>query len=232
MICPEDHYQTLQVSPQASQEEIEQAYHLLARRYHPDVNPSPEAHEQMVRLNQAYRTLKDSQQRRRYDALRRVCHILEREAPLTGPSSRKRPHPRAVALLTVDQTMRWRQALAAAMETWQYRVRTFYIRVQNYRWEQTLARSETITDLLFSRKRIFRGKAYLLVRLHLSPLVLREDVQAFLQELETTDTVKGVYLTPGRFLPGAQSLAAANYLPLIDGVAWHKQYERSRYRPA
>jgi len=51
----------------ADEEIITTVYRKLARRYHPDVDPSPEAERQMAELNEAYATLRDSDKRRRYD---------------------------------------------------------------------------------------------------------------------------------------------------------------------
>jgi hypothetical protein len=51
------HYRLLGVSINADWETIKQAYRRLARRYHPDLNPSPQATHMMQRINAAYRHL-------------------------------------------------------------------------------------------------------------------------------------------------------------------------------
>lgn len=61
------YYQTLQVERDATQAEIAAAYRKLARRYHPDLNPSPDAHRQMQIINEAYNVLRHPERRRRYD---------------------------------------------------------------------------------------------------------------------------------------------------------------------
>lgn len=66
----EDHYETLQVSPRADAEVIEAAYRVLARRLHPDRNPSPTATAAMAQLNAAWETLRDPVRRAAYDARR------------------------------------------------------------------------------------------------------------------------------------------------------------------
>ncbi|MFD9224701.1 DnaJ C-terminal domain-containing protein [Streptomyces sp. NPDC060064] len=62
-----DFYEVLGVSRGASPEEIQQAYRTLARKYHPDVNKSPEAEERFKELNEAYSVLSDPKTRARYD---------------------------------------------------------------------------------------------------------------------------------------------------------------------
>ena len=66
-----DPWRTLGVPVGAGPDEIRDAFRTLARRRHPDVNrDSPHAHEQFIRLRQAYETLMDDRMRAR----------LEREA--------------------------------------------------------------------------------------------------------------------------------------------------------
>src|SRR5438874_96037 len=52
-----DHYEVLQVSPNAEPGVILAAYRRLAQTYHPDVNPDPRAPERMRRLNRALEIL-------------------------------------------------------------------------------------------------------------------------------------------------------------------------------
>ena len=65
-----DPYKLLQVDPEADPEIIVAAYRRLARRYHPDVAPGPEAAAIMVSLNQARDLLLDSARRSEHDRLR------------------------------------------------------------------------------------------------------------------------------------------------------------------
>lgn len=62
-----DRYKILQVSPNASQAEIKQAYRRLAKQLHPDSQHKNASHEEIVQLNNAYEILGNPQRRQRYD---------------------------------------------------------------------------------------------------------------------------------------------------------------------
>ncbi|MFZ5502835.1 MAG: J domain-containing protein [Pseudomonadota bacterium] len=64
-----NHYETLEVSPKASQEVLKAAYKSLMQRYHPDKNPGDtEAASHSVLVTQAYEILSDAGKRAAYDA--------------------------------------------------------------------------------------------------------------------------------------------------------------------
>jgi len=62
-----DYYKILGVAKDADQEEIKRAYRKLARKYHPDVNKSPEAELRFKEIGEAYEVLKDKEKRAAYD---------------------------------------------------------------------------------------------------------------------------------------------------------------------
>ncbi len=66
-----DYYDLLGVSPQTDAAELKRAYRLLARRYHPDLNPDDKvAEEQFKRIGEAYQVLSDPERRAEYDRAR------------------------------------------------------------------------------------------------------------------------------------------------------------------
>lgn len=66
-----DYYKTLGVPKSASTKEIKSAYRKLARKWHPDVNPTKkkEAEEQFKEISEAYEALSDPEKRKTYDSL-------------------------------------------------------------------------------------------------------------------------------------------------------------------
>ncbi len=63
-------YDTLGVRADASPDEIRDAFRRNVAKYHPDVNPAPNAEMLMAMLNEAWETLRDPARRAAYDAQR------------------------------------------------------------------------------------------------------------------------------------------------------------------
>jgi len=62
-----NYYDLLKLSPKASSKDINDKHRTLAKKYHPDINSSKDAHEKMTKLNEAYEVLSDKNKRREYD---------------------------------------------------------------------------------------------------------------------------------------------------------------------
>ena len=81
---PEDYYQMLGVSKDASLQEIKKAYRKLAVKYHPDKNPgNKEAEEKFKQISDAYQVLSDEEKRAAYD---RYGHAAFQAGGMGGPS--------------------------------------------------------------------------------------------------------------------------------------------------
>ena len=80
----QDYYSILQISADATPEEIKTAFRRLARQYHPDLNQhNPEATAQFQQISQAYEVLSDPQKRHRY--------YLEDYIPRVSQNQQKSP---------------------------------------------------------------------------------------------------------------------------------------------
>ena len=75
-----DHYEILQVSPNADSETIRRIYKMQAQRFHPDNQESGDA-EAFRRVSEAYEVLGDPERRARYDLDHRESKEPTRSAP-------------------------------------------------------------------------------------------------------------------------------------------------------
>ncbi|EDO08601.2 DnaJ C terminal domain family protein [Babesia bovis T2Bo] len=62
-----DPYSVLGVSRNATNDEIKRKFRELAKKYHPDLNPSPDAKQKMAEISSAYELLSDPKKRQVYD---------------------------------------------------------------------------------------------------------------------------------------------------------------------
>ena len=60
-------YETLEVNENSTSAEIKKAYRSLAKKYHPDINKTPQAEEKFKEINAAYEVLGDEKKKNQYD---------------------------------------------------------------------------------------------------------------------------------------------------------------------
>lgn len=61
-----NYFEVLNLPTNASLEEIKRRYRILAKKFHPDINKSPGAHEKFIEIDIAYQKLKDEKYRREF----------------------------------------------------------------------------------------------------------------------------------------------------------------------
>jgi curved DNA-binding protein CbpA len=87
------HYENLKVSRDAPLEVVRAAYRVLAQKYHPDINGSPDAPKIMAIINEAWRVLSDPALRQEHDAWLKAAeedHEFSPGQAETGPASQPR----------------------------------------------------------------------------------------------------------------------------------------------
>ena len=67
MATKKSYYDILGVDKNASEDEIKSAFRKMAKKYHPDINKTPEAEAKFKEIGEAYSVLGDAEKRRQYD---------------------------------------------------------------------------------------------------------------------------------------------------------------------
>lgn len=91
-----DLYATLGVTPDVEDEPLKRAYRALAKRFHPDLNPSPEAEDRFKTIAFAYRVLSNPTSRDLYDRFGPASLAEDFDPSLATPIHRPtttQPHP-------------------------------------------------------------------------------------------------------------------------------------------
>lgn len=67
-MAKKDYYEVLGISRETSPDDIKKAFKLLAKKYHPDLNPgNKESEEKFKEINEAFQVLSDPQKKAQYD---------------------------------------------------------------------------------------------------------------------------------------------------------------------
>jgi len=113
----QSHYDTLEISSNASQADVKKAYRRLVKLFHPDSRQETASHDRITSLNAAYEILCDPNKRRRYDAELEGLTYTHHHAssPSSSPHRPQEPfqpssrrHRRASSSQTADaQLQRW-----------------------------------------------------------------------------------------------------------------------------
>lgn len=86
-----DYYKILSIDKNASEEDIKKAYRKLARKLHPDLNPTDkDAHKKFQQINEANEVLSDPEKRKKYDQYGKDwqhADVFEKERQSKRPSS-------------------------------------------------------------------------------------------------------------------------------------------------
>ena len=83
-----DYYEVLGVDKNADDAAIKKAYRVLAKKYHPDMNPGDkEAEQKFKEASEAYAVLSDPEKRRQYDQHLTVVQAAPVDLTLTVQTS-------------------------------------------------------------------------------------------------------------------------------------------------
>jgi curved DNA-binding protein CbpA len=97
-----DHYETLQISPNADPDMVHRVYRLLAQRFHPDNSQTGDA-ARFRQLHDAYRVLSDPESRARYDvAYNEARQLRVRLVASTGHVDSDFAYEQAVRLTVLE----------------------------------------------------------------------------------------------------------------------------------
>ena len=92
LVMAEDYYRTLVVSRDASAADIQKAYRMLARKYHPDMNPDDKtAKGKFQEVQRAFDVLNDPSKRELYDRYGSSFESMGSAGPRGGPGGGRAP---------------------------------------------------------------------------------------------------------------------------------------------
>lgn len=99
-----NHYDTLKISPHATQNEVKSAYYKLSLQYHPDKNKSGYARQKFQDISDAYEVLGNYELRKNYDR-----DVLIRQQPVSNTAqestSQYKVYPGSSKIYNFDEWM-------------------------------------------------------------------------------------------------------------------------------
>jgi len=100
--APTDHYETLQISPNAEPDTIQRVYRLLAQRYHPDNQETGNA-GRFRAIHEAYTVLSNPEARVKYDVAHRQRQLDRWRLASAGPATQgERGAEKAIRLTILE----------------------------------------------------------------------------------------------------------------------------------
>ncbi|MGM0582358.1 MAG: DnaJ domain-containing protein [Bacteroidota bacterium] len=88
----ENYYQILGLSEMATLSEIKSAYKMLAKAYHPDINPSPASEEKFKLISTAYTVLSNHDLRQKYDVKLAQMRLNAKRASIRAHAKKQRAY--------------------------------------------------------------------------------------------------------------------------------------------
>lgn len=149
----QDFYLLFGLQPTATQTEIKTAYRELALKMHPDQNPSPEAHQQFLLLNEAYHILNNPDERNKYDL--RYKNYYDPHKKSAGISERieinRAKRASRYGRSMYSQRMRYRGSTTGSSSSRARRSNQAYTkRESTYNWEQPESDPAELTQKKYS----------------------------------------------------------------------------------
>ena len=185
-----DHFRVLQVHHLAEQDVIEHTYKKLCKKYHPDVNRSPEAEGRMKEINIAYEVLGNASSRSRYyiewqkrnQPVRSQVPPPPPPAPTAAPAADAMGHPEArrsmTSYFTALQKSRYQDAYHLLSE-----IDRYFVSLDSFiDWQESVAETYVIQNFQVKQCKYFDN---LLVEGNTSRVAERFDIVITEQDKRT-----------------------------------------------
>lgn len=99
----------LGLNPAASLNDIKEAYRKKAKKLHPDINPSPNAHDEFIALNEAFEYLQHLKTGKVYASASKSGNTHPRQAPMSEEEWQRKQREKARARARYYAKMRYRE---------------------------------------------------------------------------------------------------------------------------